>query len=423
MREGYKMTELGEIPNNWKVANLGDIASFSQGIQVDVSKQFTEPKENHVRFIRIIDYTQNNSDRRYVPNFGDRYYAKPEDIVMIRYGTPGIIGRRIEGIIANNMFKINFQNGIDNNFAEQYFKYPDTYRRIINGSGSSTMPAINFSFLRSFKVIVPTLSEQNKIAEILSTVDEKIDVIEEQIKETEALKKGLMQKLLTKGIGHTKFKDSPLGEIPESWEVIKIDDLLESKRIISHLDGNHGELYPKANEFTEDGIPYISANCFANGKVDFSLCKKLPENRAALFRKGVAKDGDILFAHNATVGPVAYLKTNLEYVILSTTATYYRLDNKTIDSKYWMYYLASNYFINQYSKVMGQSTRNQVPITMQRSFLSILPEFNEQIKIGKILTTVDEKLEVLLLRKNNFQELKKGLMQQLLTGKIRVSLN
>lgn len=409
------------IPSDWEIYPLGILASFSQGIQVGTEQHISEQKEGCQRFIRIIDYTQpDNTDIRYVPIQGNRYFAKADDIIMIRYGTPGIIGRGIEGVIANNMFKITFNKNVINDFAEHYFKFPETLKKLSSGSASSTMPAINFGFLKKLPFTVPPLPEQQKIADILSTVDVKIDLIDKQIVETQELKKGLMQRLLTKGIGHTKFKDSPLGRIPESWEVIQIQKLLDKGRIKGHLDGNHGGLYPKADEFIDEGVPYISANCFLNSRVDFTKCKHLSMERSLLFRKGVAKNGDILFAHNATVGPVAFLETDLDFVILSTTATYYRLDNKTIDAKYWMFFLSSPTFKNQYEKVMGQSTRNQVPITMQRSFYAVLPAYEEQKAISEVLNTTDDKLEVLLEKKTHYQELKQGLMQQLLTGKIRV---
>lgn len=216
-------------------------------------------------------------------------------------------------------------------------------------------------------------------------------------------------------INSNEYKETALGVIPNEWDVIKIQDLIETKRIIGHLDGNHGELYPKSDEFTLEGIPYVGANNFKNGKVDFSNCKRLSIERSLKFKKGVAKNGDVLFAHNATVGPVAYLQTDLDFVILSTTATYFRLDNKTINAKYWLNYLDSPFFKNQYIKVMGQSTRNQVPITMQRSFFAILPNYSEQQKIAEILSTVDAKIDVIDQQITETQALKKGLMQRLLT--------
>jgi type I restriction enzyme S subunit len=211
------------------------------------------------------------------------------------------------------------------------------------------------------------------------------------------------------------YKDTKIGRIPKDWELIKIQKLIDKKYIIGHLDGNHGELYPKANEFSQNGkgVPYVGANSFIAGKVDFSKCKRLPLERALKFKKGIAENGDILFAHNATVGPVAMLEIQRDFVILSTTATYYRLDEQQINSSYWFQFLNSSLFIKQYQRVMGQSTRNQVPITQQRKFFAVLPPLPEQQKIAEILSTVDEQISTTQAIIDKSKELKKGLMQKL----------
>ncbi|WP_347160130.1 restriction endonuclease subunit S [Pontibacter chitinilyticus] len=213
------------------------------------------------------------------------------------------------------------------------------------------------------------------------------------------------------------YKPSPLGMIPQEWEVYKIGELLSKGILVDHLDGNHGELYPRSEEFVSTGVPYLSANNFFNGYVDFNSCKFLHPERAKQFRKGIAKNGDVLFAHNATVGPVAILNTELEYVVLSTTATYFRCNPNLLSNLYLREYFTSDYFINQYSRVMGQSTRNQVPITTQRKFYTILPKLSEQKKIASILYCWDEAILYTQQILYKLLERNKGLTLQLLTGK------
>ncbi len=216
------------------------------------------------------------------------------------------------------------------------------------------------------------------------------------------------------------YKQTEVGVIPEEWRVEKINQLLEDKAILSHLDGNHGELYPRSSEFKQHGVPYIGANDFSDGFVTFDRCKFLSEERAAKFRKGVAKNGDVLFAHNATVGPVAFLKTSEAFVILSTTATYFRCNEEKINNIYLKFALESSHFVKQYQAVMAQSTRFQVPITAQRKLFLVTPPLPEQCAIAAALSDVEAliaSLDKLITKK---RDLKQATMQQLLTGKQRL---
>lgn len=217
--------------------------------------------------------------------------------------------------------------------------------------------------------------------------------------------------------GYTKTR---YGTIPKDWNFQKLSSLIESGAIIDHLDGNHGALYPRQEEFTSNGVPYISANSVINGQIDFKMAKFLTQERANKFSKGVAKNNDVLFAHNATVGPVALLKTREEKVILSTSLTYYRCNKKQIIPKYLVQFMQSSYFKIQYESIMSQTTRNQVPITLQRDLYHIIPPLQEQQKIATILSTWDKAIELKEKLIEEKKKQKRGLMQKLLSGKVRL---
>lgn len=218
----------------------------------------------------------------------------------------------------------------------------------------------------------------------------------------------------------SSYKQTEVGVIPEGWEVSKIGDLIENEFIVGHLDGNHGGLYPRSHEFKIYGVPYIGANDFQEGEVTFERCKFLSNERAAKFRKGIARDGDVLFAHNATVGPVALLRTNLPFVILSTTATYFRCNPEKLSNVYLKAALQAQHFVRQYQAVMAQSTRFQVPITAQRKLSLVIAPLPEQRAIAEALSDVDALLGGLdrLIAKK--RDLKQAAMQQLLTGQTRL---
>jgi restriction endonuclease S subunit len=218
----------------------------------------------------------------------------------------------------------------------------------------------------------------------------------------------------------SSYKQTEVDLLPEEWRVEAIGKLIDDRVILGHLDGNHGELYPRSPEFKSHGVPYIGANDFEDGNVNLDRCKFLSQARAKQFRKGVAVDGDVLFAHNATVGPVALLRTSEPFVILSTTATYFRCDPAKLSNLYLKAALQSHHFMRQYHAVMAQSTRFQVPITAQRKLSLVIPPLVEQRAIAETLSDVDALLGALAQLIAKKQDLKRAAMQQLLTGQTRL---
>lgn len=303
-----------------------------------------------------------------------------------------------------------------NTFLYQSIHTDSFVGRVMAKCTGSNYPAINSSDLADIQLPLPaTLAEQQKIAECLSSADELMAAQARKVVALNTHKKGLMQQLFPRE-GETQ----PRLRFPEfqnagGWEQMSIQEMIDQKYIVGHLDGNHGELYPKAEEFSsnKEGIPYITANDFINGTVEFSRCKRLPIERARLFKKGVAKDGDILFAHNATVGPVAKLTTAEKFVILSTTATFFRCNVELLSNDFLKSALSSPDFVAQYSRVMSQSTRNQVPITTQRKLELHLPKPPEQQRIASCLSSLEAEITAETQKLEALKTHKKGLMQQL----------
>ena len=277
--------------------------------------------------------------------------------------------------------------------------------------------SINDSDLLALPVPLPkgqsSLAEQQKIAICLSSLDELIAAQAGKVDALKTHKKVLMQQLFPRE-GETQ----PRLRLPEfrnagEWKVSSIQELIDRGFIVGHLDGNHGSLYPRSEEFSDSGVPYISATSFKNGGIDFDRCKFLPEERAAQFKKGIACDGDILFAHNATVGPVAKLTTKCDFVILSTSLTYFRCNRAFLSSDFLKCALVSPAFVDQCARVMSQSTRNQIPITTQRTFSLQLPTLPEQLCIADCLTSLDALITAVTQELETLNTHKKGLMKQL----------
>lgn len=162
----------------FKKYKMEDISTFSQGKQVEIENQYTKQFDNMKRFLRIIDFTNPNEPLRYVEDYGNRYYVTKEDLVMIRYGSQTcgkvVIGK--EGIIANNMFKINLDNSIVlNRYAYYFLKQDLVYNYLRSSQNSSTMPSINFGILNKLEIEIPNLDNQRKIVKVLCNIDQKIE--------------------------------------------------------------------------------------------------------------------------------------------------------------------------------------------------------------------------------------------------------
>ncbi len=177
-----------------------------------------------------------------------------------------------------------------------------------------------------------------------------------------------------------------------------LQELIDMNWIMYHLDGNHGGDYPRSEEFVKTGVPYISANCISNGVLSFENAKYVTDERAKKFKKGIAVDGDVLFAHNATVGPVAILHTKENKVILGTSLTAYRCNHHHILREFLAAFMISDSFISQYERDMQQSTRKQVPITTQRKYTFIVPDMEQQRKFSAFVEQTDKSKYIKLKR-------------------------
>lgn len=247
-----------------------------------------------------------------------------------------------------------------------------------NSNAAGTMSKrVKWRDLADYEVLLPPKVQQAEIAELLWAMDEVIQKDAGLLRKTEVMEEVRVKAVFIMADG-TRAVDTKLGPVDKGWKCLSLQELLDQEMIASHLDGNHGSYYPRSEEFVDSGVPYISANCIDGDRISLKNAKYLTEERAAVITKGIAQDGDILLAHNATVGPVCVLNTAFEKIILSTTLTYYRVNPEVIDRDYLFYFMKSRLFQSQLERVMSQSTRNQVPITTQRKLLFIIPPIEEQ---------------------------------------------
>ncbi|WP_230471173.1 restriction endonuclease subunit S [Hymenobacter jejuensis] len=403
-----KQTVIGEIPADWKVAKLGEAGKIFSGATPDT--KVTEYWNGEIAWCTPTDITALKG-KVYINKTQKRISEAGlinSSASLLPVGSLVICTRATLGDCAINLIPITTNQGFKSIVPNENWNIHFLYYLINNSkeiirrlSSGSTFLEISKKAFENIDVPFPPLPEQQKIAEILSTVDEKMAVIDEQLAQTQELKKGLMQRLLTKGIGHTAFKDSQLGEIPESWEVVKQADVATFY---------NGRAY-KLTEWEAEGTPVIRLqNLTGSGKDYYYSNLKLPAHQ-------YCHNGDLLYMWSATFGPVWWRgdKAIFHYHIWKIEVNAERLDQN------YHYYLLDNVTARMKSQSHGSAMLHVTKGGMEKLQVAI-PPVPEQRQIAEILTTLDDKLQVLTDKKAQYQELKRGLMQQLLTGQRRVKV-
>ena len=395
IKPGYKMTEIGEIPEEWDFTKI-EHPKVSEKIKAGGTPLKSVKdyyKNGTIPFVKIEDIV--NSSKYLTRTFefisanglrnSSSWLTPKESILFSMYASYGeVCINKIS--VATNQAIISIvpnKENVDVNFL--YYELKNLRNSLKQYLRSTTQSNLNAEIVRGLKIILPPLPEQQKIAEVLSTADETIQKANEEITLTEKHKKGLMQTLLTKGIGHTKFKITEIGEIPEEWCVKMIQEYANVK-------------YGRSNPKTKGTIPLIGSSG-AFGTVGEAL---IPTPTIVIGRKG-------------TAGAVWDIKTPS----WPSDTSFYLEYKKEISQKFLFEFMSLN-------KLTGENAKTTLPSVKKEEiekFLFPLPPIIEQQKIAEILTAVDNKLELLGNKKAKLEKLKKGLMGDLLTGKIRVKLN
>ncbi|MGI2201962.1 restriction endonuclease subunit S [Shewanella baltica] len=292
---------------------------------------------------------------------------------------------------------------------------------------ASGVPSLNRDTLYSIPFISPPLSEQQKIAAILTSVDDVIEKTQAQIDKLKDLKSGMMQELLTKGVGikqgdsangksyipHSEFKDSAIGRIPKSWEVVKFKDIFHDYKYGPRFSSK--DYNPTGNVKTIRGTDLSS-----NGVIKY---KQVPVAKLddKLVDQNSLKSGDLVMITTADCGATAVFESQPLPYIASAYAI--RLTPKErVNSKYINYFMQTSDALSQVDSFIRKGTVANLPGSDVMSIVLALPAIQEQNKIVSILGQLDSKIvlkqEVLINKKN----LKKALMQDLLTGKVRVKV-
>ncbi|WP_107689386.1 restriction endonuclease subunit S [Coprothermobacter proteolyticus] len=420
--EGFKMTELGPLPEEWEVIRLGDVARFetgkrerggaqSQGEVFSVGgEHITEDGRldfSSLKFISRRFYEKLNSGK-----------VKPGDTLVCKDGArtgKSAFIREIpsSGLAVNeHVFIVRPVNAqLYDEFLGYWFLSEQAWQQL-RVACHGLIGGITREDISNFILPLPPLYEQRAIAHVLRTVQRAKEATERVIQATRELKKSLMRYLFTYGpvsveeAESVPLKETEIGLVPEHWEVVRLGEIGEvtaggsAPQERYYFNGRHP--FVRVQHLDEDGYWVRRWDLITDEAVQAYRLRFFPKGTIVLPKSGAS----IRLEKRAVLPVDAYIVSHLCAVIPNS---------KAVDQRYLFYALKVRKFSSE--KVEGYPTLNLSEI---RNALMPLPPLSEQRAIARVLRTVDKKLQAEEARKQALEALFKSLLNNLMTGKIRV---
>ena len=412
-KTAFKQTEVGLIPDDWEVKEFKQEATLINGRAYAQSELL---KQGKYKVLRVGNFGTN--DNWYYSNLElpEKQYCTKGDLLYCWSCTYGAyIWNEPNTIYHYHIWKI-ISKGAD----KEYLKYilnNDTENQMKSSNGS-TMAHITKGFLENRLFAFPPLAEQQRIAKALSDVDALISTTEKLIQKKKNIKQGTMQNLLTgkkrlPGFGpQTKSpanKQTELGLIPEDWEEKCLGEIAETFTGLTYSPENvyeHGTLVLRSSNIKNEQL------CFED---NVFVQMSIPE-------RAFVKENDILICvrngSKALIGKSAIITKAAVGMAFGAFMTVLR--SSIINQNYLLYVWQSDFVQKQVTDNLG-ATINQITNADFKKFNVIIsPDKEEQTAIANVLSSMDKEIETLNTKLEKYCNLKTAMMQQLLTGKIRL---
>ncbi|WP_135605528.1 restriction endonuclease subunit S [Methanococcoides sp. NM1] len=432
VRDGYKMTGLGEIPEDWDVNLFSDIAEIKGRVGW---KGYTihDLRESGPLVLGAENISKNNKLNLLKTTHLtiEKYEESPEimvnqwDILIVQRGSLGkvtIVDRKLGKTTINPSLILVKNIKIASLFLYYWLCGEKTQNMIQDNLSQTGVPMISQSQVKNFIIPLPPASVQKKIASILSSVDENIEKTGVLIEKYKHVKKGLMSDLLTKGIDEERnlrsedtheFKDSVLGRVPVEWDVKPCESICREIVV--------GIVIRPAQYYRPDGVPVLrSANVHEN-KINADDLVYMSQADNSKLKKSQLRTGDLVTVRTGYPGTTSVVPTDFDGcncidIVIS------RPDQTKIRSDYLSIWINSDYGKRQVLEGQGGLAQQHFNVGEMRNLLVHVPGINEQQRIAEILTAADQRIEKEESYRNKLLQIKKGLMQDILTGKVRVTV-
>ena len=393
------------VRKGWKQVTLGDIALFQGGSQPPLSVFSSQKKAGYIRLVQIRDY-KTDKYATYIPEKLAKRFCKQDDIMIGRYGPPIFqILRGIEGAYNVALIKA-LPQGVDKEFLYHTLKREDLFEYIdLLSRRTSGQTGVDLTNLKAFELSIPVLTdEQATIAKALSDVDSLISSLQKLIEKKKAIKQGAMQELLT---GKKR-----LPGFSGEWRTYKLKELgsFDKGCGISRAKSNtgnfpavrYGELYTKHTDYVKQYYTHISddvaqtAKRVTFGDILFAASGETKEEigvcAAIVDRRDIFAGGDIVvFTPTTEINPIFFGT------------------------------LLNMPFVQKQKSERGQGDAVvHIHADSLSEIIISMPEKNEQEAIATVIKDFNDEIEQLEKKLAKYQQIKQGMMQELLTGRIRL---
>ncbi|MEM4255328.1 MAG: restriction endonuclease subunit S [Candidatus Norongarragalinales archaeon] len=391
-KPGFKQTEIGEIPEEWELAKICDKCLIIKGRKPQ--KIYEEQVDGGRPYLLVEHMSGGQKFFTDDPAVPDCY---EQDTLLIMDGSrSGLVFTGYAGAIGSTFGAVRPKDEtVISRFV--YYFLQTKYELLQTHRTKGAIPHVDKQILRNMLIPLPPLPEQQKIASVLSTVDEAIQQTNEVIEQAKQVKKGLMQELLTRGIGHKKFKQTEIGEIPEEWETARLTD------IANYFNGRAF----KPSDWKTKGLPIIRIQNLTDPQELYNYYD------GQVDEENLIQKGDLLFSWSATLGAFIWHK---DTAVLNQHI--FKVIPKSNVYKNFLYYNLFSAIERLKQRVHGSTMRHFRKGELSKIIVP-LPPLPEQQKIAEILSVEDAKIEAEVEKKKQLETLKKGLMQDLLTGRVR----
>jgi len=413
VRPGYKQTELGVIPRDWRLKSFAEIFTFQNGVNADKASY-----GKGIRFINVLEpityshiYGPEITGRVSLPDLlAESYAVRRGDVLFNRTSETqeevGLASTYLgEERVVFGGFVIRGRpicQDFDPIYSGYALRAPCVRSQIIPMGQGAIRANIGQQNLRLTLVPVPPLEEQRAIAEALSDVDGVLGGLDQLISKKRDLKLAAMQQLLT---GQTR-----LSGFTGEWARKQIKSIVE----VPVTDGPH--LTPN---FLIDGIPFFSVNNLVNNRIDLTDIRYISRvDHEEFSKKCKPQRNDLLLGKAASVGKVAMVDLDIEINIWSPLALV-RVSAEHAP-KFVFYQLQSADLIKQITLLTNSSSQGNIGMGDIEKLQLLLPSLSEQTAIAAVLSDMDAELAALEARRDKTRTLKQAMMQELLTGRTRL---